>query len=169
MTPRRRRPPVLDQPLFDEDWWASDQQLFQDSVARQASQQDSPAKPRRRTTLQNKTATADNGYSQPMLPWFEEPDPAGDADEPLHSDGAGALGQVAAVPIRGDQRSRQLLLGFVDAGGAADRQPGGGAGRGRPAGRGLSGEGGAAGRSSAPSGADRPVRGDPAGPGAGGR
>ncbi len=145
MTGRRRDPAGME-PLFGEDWWVSDQQLFQDSLARQAAP--CPVKPKtaRRTTLQRKTRAASAGIEQPMLPWFEEPepDPAGDAGEPLRSDGAGALGSVAADPVRGDQRSGQLLLGPWDTGGAADREPGGGPGRGRPARRELPGKGGPA-------------------------
>ena len=33
----RRRPRDETEPLFGEDWWREDQQLFQDSLARQAT------------------------------------------------------------------------------------------------------------------------------------
>src|SRR5262245_23218913 len=118
MTARRRGPSELDVPLFDEDWWVSDQQLFQDSLARLSAPRPAAPKARRRATLRSKDAAASTGIVQPMLPWFEEPDLPGDADEPLRGDSAGALGAVAADPVRGDQRSGQLLLGPGDAGGA---------------------------------------------------
>ncbi len=112
---RRRRHDGVGEPLFGEDWWADDQQLFQDSVTRRAA----PARrPRRAATIRKRETTAAAGYEQGMLPLFEEP--PGAAGEPLRGDGAGSLGPVAAGPVRGDRGSGQLLLGF----GAARRKRG---------------------------------------------
>ena len=38
----RRRPRDDTEPLFGEDWWREDQQLFQDSLARQATARKPP-------------------------------------------------------------------------------------------------------------------------------
>src|SRR5438105_2980133 len=161
---RRRRPSGLGEPLFGEDWWADDQQLFQDSVTRRAA----PARrPRRTATIRKRETTAAAGYEQDMLPLSEEP--PGAAGEPLRGDGAGSLGPVAAGPVRGDRGSGQLLLGFGSPGGSEDRQPGPGPGGRRPAGGGLSGQGGPAGRGPAPGRADRPDREHPPAAGTGSR
>jgi hypothetical protein len=131
-----RRPPKggVGEPLFGEEWWASDQRLFQDSLARKTAAR----RARRPATIRRRDAAA-AGDSQLMLPWFEDPDGAG--DESVRPDGAGALGAVAAGPVRGDPGSGQLLLWPRGEGAAADQPAGGGTGRGRPAGRGIPGEG----------------------------
>ena len=70
-----RRPPKggVGEPLFGEDWWASDQQLFQDSLTRRAA----AAAPARRPVSIRRRDAAAAGDGQPMLPWFEDPDGAG--------------------------------------------------------------------------------------------
>src|ERR1022692_522258 len=154
---RRRNWEGVGEPLFGEDWWVSDQRLFEDSVARKASRSPPPRRSRRPSTLRRQDAAAGQG----MLPWFE--DPPGDADELLRGDGPRSLGTVAPGPVRADPGSGQLLLGPWEPGGDEDRRPGGRAGRGRPAGRGLPEQGGPD-RPGTPAGrGDRPGRGDPAG------
>jgi hypothetical protein len=61
---RRRRPGDQDLPLFGEDWWAADQQLFQDAVTRRTA----PSRRRRRAaTIRKREATAAAGHEQGML------------------------------------------------------------------------------------------------------
>jgi hypothetical protein len=57
VTPRSRRDDAAE-PLFGEDWWVTDQQLFQDAVNREAGR-----KPRRWATIR-KRKTAAAGYEQ---------------------------------------------------------------------------------------------------------
>src|ERR1700735_4694335 len=145
---RRRSSEGVGEPMFGEDCWAADQLLFQDSLIRRTARP--PARRRRpsATTLRKQDATTDPGPQQEMLPWFE--DPSGEPDELLRGDGPRALGAVAPDPVCGDPGSGQLLLGFGEPGGSPDRRPGGRAGRGRPAGRGLPGQGGPAGTGATP-------------------
>src|ERR1700761_5298474 len=164
----RRKQYAVGEPLFGEEWWLDDQQLFADSVARKA--QASPPRrrrPRRPARVPEQDGAAGPQYVQGMLPWFEEE--PGDEDELLRSDGPAALGPVAAGPVRGDRGSGQLLRGPGEPGVGPDRGAGGPV-RGRhAAGRGIPGSGGQA-RPGPPSGGgDRAARHDPAGTGAGSR
>jgi hypothetical protein len=101
-----RRPPKggVGEPLFGEDWWSSDQRLFQDSLARPAASRAAPRRARRPASMRGQDADADGG--QLVLPWFG--DAAGEGDEPVRADGAGALGALGALaadPVRGDSGS----------------------------------------------------------------
>jgi hypothetical protein len=102
---RRKNWDGVGEPLFGEDWWVADQQLFEDSVARKAARAPARRRPRRPSAVPGKEAAAEQG----MLPWFE--DSPGDADELLRGDGPRALGAVAPEPVRDNPGSGQLLLG----------------------------------------------------------
>ena len=64
---RRRPREGVGEPLFGEDWWTSDQQLFQDSLTRRGA----PAAPpggRAAATLRKRDAAAAAATSRTMLP-----------------------------------------------------------------------------------------------------
>src|SRR5580658_626691 len=92
-----------------------------------------------------------------------EKEKGGNQDEPVRRDGPGALGPVAAGPVRGDQRSGQLLLGPWGGSEPADHGPDRGPGGQRSGRRGLPGEGGPAQHGETPGGGDSPARADLAG------
>jgi|HubBroStandDraft_1064217.scaffolds.fasta_scaffold31182_4 hypothetical protein len=153
------------EPLFGEDWWAEDQKLFEDAVARRTSSPKSRQRPRRPAKPRKQPLPADRPFVQDMLPWFE--DPQGDEHESLRPDRDGSLGEVAPGLVRGDPEQGQLLLGFGEPGGEPDRRAGLGVREDRPAGRGVPGEGRPARGGPAPGRADSPVRDDSPGPRAG--
>ena len=162
---RRQFEAGMGDPLFDEDWWSADQRLFEDSLTRRASRRPAPRRARRPATLRKQDAAANAASAQAMLPLFE--DPPGNADEQLRGDGPGALGAVAAQPVRPDRGSGQLLLGFGDEDRGEDRRAGVRDGGRRPARGGVPGEGRPSRGGPAPGGADRVDRGHRAGSGAG--
>src|SRR5690242_4776129 len=106
---RRRRWDDAGEPLFGEEWWAADQRLFADSLARRGTRPTRNRRARRSTTLQKQDRTAGPGPIQGMLPWFE--DPPGADDELLRADGPASLGQMGSAPVRDDRESGRLLLG----------------------------------------------------------
>src|ERR1035438_8387335 len=161
--PRRRSRKEAGEPLFGEDWWREDQQLFQDSVARTAATGVRPGS-RRATRRAAQPGTLPDGYAQDAL--FSAGDIAatqGAEHEPVRPDGPEALGAVAARPVRPDRGSGQLLLGLGEVNGGEDRQPGPEPRRGRPARGGIPGQGRPPGPGAAPGGGDRAGGPDPAG------
>ena len=99
----RRRPRDDTEPLFGEDWWREDQQLFQDSLARQTTTRKPgrPPAPRRSRAARKARppATLPGGYAQDTLFTADDLTPAaqqGAEDEPLRPDGPEALGTLAA-------------------------------------------------------------------------
>src|SRR6266581_5177652 len=160
----RRRREDAGEPLFSEDWWREDQQLFKDSQTRQAASRSSarrvPRRPRPAASLQGE-------YTQDALFSGDDLLPARGAEhEPLRRDGPEALDAVAALPVRPDRGSGQLLLGPWDPDGGEDRQSLAGAGGRRPARGGIPGQGRAPGPGAASGGGDRAGGLDPAGAGA---
>ena len=111
---RRRRQDNAGEPLFGEDWWAADQELFEDSLIRQESR---PVAPRRRSrrpgSIRKRTQPAQPGLVQDMLPGFQDDQGAADG-EPVRGDGPQALGAVAAGPVRGDPGPGEVLRGLGD-------------------------------------------------------
>src|SRR5437588_1657419 len=166
---RRRRWDNFGEPLFAEDWWVADQKLFEDSLIRQPPS--SPG-PRRRSaragTIRKRNRPAPPGLVQDMLPGFGEQQGAGDG-EPVRPDGPQALGTVAAGPVRDDREPGGVLHRPGRRGRAEDHRAGLGTGGGRPAGRGIPGQGRQAGGGPAPGRADRAGRDDPAAAGTGNR
>src|ERR1022692_2972780 len=131
--PRRRSREEAGEPLFGEDWWREDQQLFQDSVARTAAAGRRP-RSRRATRRAARPGTLPDGYAQDAL--FSADDIAaieGAEHEPVRPEGPEALGALAARPVLADRGSGQLLLGLGEVSGGEDRQPGAGPGGRRPA------------------------------------
>src|ERR1017187_8978684 len=163
--PRRRSREEAGEPLFGEDWWREDQQLFQDSVARTAAAGRRP-RSRRATRRAAEPGTLPDGYAQDAL--FSADDIAaieGAEHEPVRPDGPEALGAVAAQPVRADRGSGQLLLALGEVNGGEDRQPGTRPGGRRPARGGVPGQGRPSGSSASPGGGDRAGGPDPAGTG----
>src|ERR1035438_8259462 len=64
--PRRRSPEEAGEPLFGEDWWREDQQLFQDSVARTAAA-GRRSRSGRATRRASPPGTLPDGYAQDAL------------------------------------------------------------------------------------------------------
>ena len=138
---RRKPQEDLGEPLFDE-WWLEDQRLFQDSVDRRDA---SPApgcqrKNPGRRSVRRRNLLRESG--QDALFSLDEvlADRKG-TDEPLRPDGAAALGEVAALPVRDDRGPGGILHRPGPPGGGTGRPAGVAAGGGRPAGRGVSGQG----------------------------
>ena len=150
------------EPLFGEDWWAEDQKLFEDAVARRTAHKQVRRGITRPAKTKNQPLSPAPPWIQGMLPWFE--DPQGDEHESLRPDRDGSLGEVAPSPVRGDPEQGQLFPGLGEPGGVEDRRAGPGLRGQRPARRDVPGEGRPPGRSPAPRRADRPVRDDPPGP-----
>src|ERR1017187_2008953 len=122
--PRRRSREEAGEPLFGEDWWREDQQLFQDSVARTAAASRRP-RSGRATRRASPPGTLPDGYEQDAL--FSADDIAaieGAEHEPVRPDGPETPGTAAARPVRPDRGSGQLLLGFGEGSGGEDPQPG---------------------------------------------
>src|SRR5712691_10263430 len=162
MATRRRPREAVGEPLFGEDWWQQDQQLFHDSLTRRSAPR---ARPRRPARPSDQTDTLQSQYTQDALFSDDLLPSQGAEHEPLRRDGPEALGTVAARPVRPDRRSGQLLLEPWDADGGADRPTGAGTGRGRLARRGIPGQGRPTGPGASSGGGDRADRDDPAGAG----
>src|SRR5580658_1499907 len=150
------------EPLFGEDWWAEDQKLFEDAVARRTARPQSRPRSRHSSKSAKQPLPADPPWVQGLLPWFE--DPQGDSDEPLRPARDGSLGKVAPGPVPSDPGQGELFPGLGKPGGVEDRRAGPGVRRRRPARRDLPEQSRPSGRSEAPSRADSPVRHDPPGP-----
>src|ERR1035438_10297773 len=160
--PRRRSRKEAGEPLFGEDWWREDQQLFQDSVARTTATS-RRSRSRRTTRRASQPGTLPDGYAQDAL--FSADDIAaieGAEHEPVRPDGPETLGAVASRPVRADRGSRQLLLGLGEVNRGEDRQPGARPGGRRPARGGIPGQGRPPGPGAAPGGGDRAGGADPA-------
>src|SRR6266571_6603211 len=118
---RRRKWDNVGEPLFGEDWWRTDQKLFEDSIIRQTPPPPATRRrPRRRGTIRKRNQPAAPAPVQDMLPWFHDEQPGAAADEPVRGDGPQALGPVASRQVRGDRGPKDVLFRPGEPGGGED-------------------------------------------------